>query len=131
MKRLGAMLACLVMLGLSDLAFAQSTGMDGDFWVSQPRSGKSTYLDGFSDGMELGHYLSVWKNLEDAGKADAVNSAREAYSEYLYKFFGSVTGDQLLEGTGQVLSGRSESPDKTLRGGVACREPDRRNVQRG
>src|SRR5437868_5997715 len=82
MKCLGAMLACLVMLGLSGLASAQSTGMDGDFWVSQTRSGKSNYLDGFSDGMELGHYISVWKNLEDASKADAVNSAREAYSEY-------------------------------------------------
>ena len=98
MKRLAATLACLVMVGVSGLALAQSTGMDGDFWVSQSRSDKSKYLDGFSDGMELGHYLSVWKNLDDVSKADAVSAAREAYSEYLYRFFGSVTGGQLLDG---------------------------------
>ena len=98
MKRLAATLACLVLVGLSDLALAQSTGSDGDFWMSQSRSDKVKYLAGFSDGMELGHYLSVWKNLEDVSKADAVSAAREAYSEYLQRFFGGVTSGQLFDG---------------------------------
>lgn len=74
---------------------AQSSHRDGNWWLEQPRTVKTSYLIGFFDGTGLGTQFSYWNVIKDS---DCFTKTTESFDFFSHKFLKGVTNEQLADG---------------------------------
>src|SRR5687767_9491400 len=95
---------CLVPISAG--AWQSDDRHNGDWWVSQTKEYRLSYLEGLLDGIRLGHQFTVTKMLKSGESNNrALSKALDSYDENR-RYVEGVTATQLLDKLDQLYADR-------------------------
>ncbi len=80
------------------ICHAEDNRRNGNTWQTMDLTAKVNYIEGFSDGMELGHSYSIAQLIPKASTKPCLKAASESYESLVKRYMNNVTVEQIVEG---------------------------------